>query len=175
MNRVFLLFYCHDSQADEIVKIRRCSCLEWTNKGISVRTEEGEKHIHANNQAVGSIHLTPMDHRHNGTNVGQTEVSLVREWRAAQDIMQNCSIVVGMHPDQAAEYIVDAALLARKPFALVPCCTYSQEFPGRRLKNGKDVRSYNDLIVYLCEKNSDIQTSQLPFEGKNVVVFWKPL
>jgi hypothetical protein len=70
----------------------------------------------------------------------------------ACDIVKNCSIVVGMHPDQvrqslpslssltpsvtprqAVEHIIDFALLNNKPFAVVPCCVYHKQFPHRSL------------------------------------------
>ena len=44
-------------------------------------------------------------------------------------------IIIGMHPDQATEVIVDMALKYRKPFALVPCCVFAHENPHRRLKD----------------------------------------
>ena len=34
-----------------------------------------------------------------------------------------------MHPDEVTECIVDAALGAGKPFAVVPCCVFSRRFP----------------------------------------------
>jgi hypothetical protein len=44
-------------------------------------------------------------------------------------------VIIGMHPDQATEAIVDMALKYRKPFAVVPCCVFSHENPHRRLKD----------------------------------------
>jgi hypothetical protein len=37
-------------------------------------------------------------------------------------LLEDCSIVVGLHPDQATEPIVDFALENNKSFAVVPCC-----------------------------------------------------
>ena len=51
--------------------------------------------------------------------------TMVVDFGIALDIVRNCSIVVGMHPDQAAEHIVDFALAMGKPFAVIPCCVYS--------------------------------------------------
>ena len=47
----------------------------------------------------------------------------------------NCDIIIGMHPDQATEPIIDMALKYQKPFAVVPCCVFAHENPHRRLKN----------------------------------------
>ena len=38
-----------------------------------------------------------------------------------------------MHPDQAVDAIIDAALYKNISFFVVPCCTYSREFPNRRI------------------------------------------
>jgi hypothetical protein len=72
----------------------------------------------------------------------------------ARSIVQNCSIVVGMHPDQAAEHILDFAVLNDKPCAFIPCCVYSRQFPRRRSAAGQPVRKYGDLIEYLLAKLS---------------------
>jgi len=45
-------------------------------------------------------------------------------------------LAVGMHPDQATEPIIDAALALGKPFAVVPCCVFPDLFPHRRTRTG---------------------------------------
>jgi len=40
--------------------------------------------------------------------------------------------LVGMHPDEATDMIIDIGLRYNKPFAMVPCCVFSQKFPNRR-------------------------------------------
>lgn len=42
----------------------------------------------------------------------------------AADCLQDCSLVVGLHPDQATDSIVDFALQHSKSFAVVPCCVF---------------------------------------------------
>jgi hypothetical protein len=51
-------------------------------------------------------------------------------------------MLVGMHPDQPTGALVLFALKYKKPFAVVPCCIYSKDFPKRRLKDGTDVRTH---------------------------------
>ncbi|KAI9207164.1 uncharacterized protein BJ171DRAFT_566008 [Polychytrium aggregatum] len=85
--------------------------------------------------------------------------------------LRMCSMLVGMHPDQATEGIVDAALAWGRPFAVVPCCVFAKEFPGRRLRSGAPVSTVDDLVAYLCEKADGIQTAHLPFHGRNLVVY----
>jgi hypothetical protein len=55
-----------------------------------------------------------------------------------------------LHQDQATDYIVRAARHYGKPFALVPCCVFPSEFPGRRLSNGAKVVTYPQLLEYLA-------------------------
>ncbi|GIM13121.1 hypothetical protein Vretimale_16270 [Volvox reticuliferus] len=50
-----------------------------------------------------------------------------------RELLLGCSMVVGLHPDQATEAILDFALECGKPFALVPCCVFPRLFPNRRL------------------------------------------
>ena len=74
--------------------------------------------------------------------------------------------------EQATGPIVEFAQRTRKPFAVVPCCVYSGEFPRRRLPDGRPVRTYEELIEYLVAKDpSAVQVTELPFEGRNKVVF----
>ncbi|KXZ53943.1 hypothetical protein GPECTOR_6g861 [Gonium pectorale] len=56
------------------------------------------------------------------------------EAEAVAELLRNCSLVVGLHPDQATEAILDFALQGGKPFALLPCCVFPRLFPGRRLR-----------------------------------------
>jgi len=48
-------------------------------------------------------------------------------------VVDDANLIVGMHPDQAVDAIIDAALYKNISFFVVPCCTYSREFPNRRI------------------------------------------
>lgn len=77
-----------------------------------------------------------------------------------------------MHPDQVTEAIVDAALLCDKPFAVVPCCVFPNLFPHRKKADGSGpVVSYEDLVKYLQAKHPSIKSCNLPFMGRNVVLY----
>ncbi|KAK3240014.1 hypothetical protein CYMTET_50104 [Cymbomonas tetramitiformis] len=81
-----------------------------------------------------------------------------------KQILGGCSMVVGMHPDQAAGEIIQFALALGKPFACVPCCTYSREFPRRKFE-GRQVTTYEDLCGYLQSLDPErIGIQELPFE-----------
>jgi len=96
------------------------------------------------------------------------------------DMLEGASILIGMHPDQATEPIVDMALKHKKPFAVVPCCVFGQENPHRRLSNGGEVNTTLDLIQYLMEKDTSngvlgtMHKEFLAFDGMNIVVFYRP-
>merc|ERR1711862_968019 len=94
----------------------------WTDKGLQTQSNEIEN------------------------NVGEEgdDSSLYDEWSWGdlKFLLENCSCVVGMHPDQAAEGIVDFALRMKKPFALLPCCVYSKQFPKKKTSDGKHVTNY---------------------------------
>eukprot|EP00884_Botryococcus_braunii_P010341 jgi/Botrbrau1/19308/Bobra.0073s0047.1 len=50
------------------------------------------------------------------------------------EALRRCSIVVGLHPDQATDPILEFALAFGKPFAIIPCCVFARQFPHRRLR-----------------------------------------
>ena len=82
-----------------------------------------------------------------------------------KELFINCSVFVGMHPDEATEAIVDVALMLRKPFAIVPCCVMSRVFPDRRCCDGTRVDKYETFVRYLSEKHPSVQSAFLPFAG----------
>ena len=101
-----------------------------------------------------------------------------------------CSVVVGMHPDEATEAIVDFARVRGKPFAVVPCCVFPAMFPHRRVRRdgegGRDgggdtaggvgddvpVTERRQLVRWLAGKTRG-EVAYLAFEGANQVVYSK--
>lgn len=77
---------------------------------------------------------------------------------------------VGMHPDQATGAIVEIACQRGEPFAVVPCCVFSDDFPEREV-DGRRVRTHDDLISWIRKWDDKIEVEYLDFSGKNVVVF----
>lgn len=124
----------------------------------------------------------------------------VTSFKEARSIVQDCSMVLGMHPDQAAEHILDFALRNNKPCAFIPCCVYARQFPRRRTAAGTPVRKYGELVEYLLGKlsvcvlcsdpaasSTSTDTSscdyippslaqfgivEMDFEGKNLLIFY---
>jgi tRNA-dihydrouridine synthase A len=90
----------------------------------------------------------------------------------ACELLRDCSLIVGMHPDAATEAIVDFALAADKSFAVVPCCVFAAAFAQRRV-GGRAVRTHAQLVAYLVAKDPErIRVATLPFAGRNVVVYY---
>jgi hypothetical protein len=100
---------------------------------------------------------------------------------------EECAVVVGMHPDEATESIVDFAVARGKPFAVVPCCVFPAMFPDRRVRRdgeGEDggggkvgggvvpVTERRQLVRWLAGKTRG-EVAYLAFEGANQVVYSK--
>ncbi|KAI9913968.1 hypothetical protein PsorP6_005532 [Peronosclerospora sorghi] len=88
-----------------------------------------------------------------------------------KELFAKCSVLVGMHPDEATESIVDAVLTLRKPFAIVPCFVMSRLFTDRRCWDGTPVVKYETFIKYLREKHSSVQSHFLPFSVCNQLLY----
>ncbi|CAJ1434267.1 unnamed protein product, partial [Effrenium voratum] len=84
-----------------------------------------------------------------------------------QALLASASLVVGLHPDEATEAIVDLALRYGRKFAVVPCCVFAQLFPHRRAPGGEEVRTLSQFCAYLRAKDARIQEAMLDFEGRN--------
>ena len=83
-----------------------------------------------------------------------------------------CAAVLGLHPDEATEPIVDCCLAAAKPFAVVPCCVFADSNPHRRLADGSAVRSVEQYVAYLAAKDRRVQVGTVAgMPGRNVVVY----
>jgi hypothetical protein len=94
-----------------------------------------------------------------------------------QEAIQNASVLVGLHADGATEAIVDAALKYQKPFVVVPCCVFPNLFHDRKVyddeaKRMVSVRSHEQFCRYLLAKDPRFQIETLPFEGRNVAIWW---
>ena len=114
--------------------------------------------------------------------------SLGIDFESASSIVKTADLVVGMHPDQAVDAIVDLALYQNISFFVVPCCVFWREFRHRRVRvpvgdeetSGSDletatrmkpVTTYQELIDYLQAKSPDIKQKVLPFEGRNICLY----
>ena len=87
------------------------------------------------------------------------------------ELIKGCSLIIGMHPDEATVDIVDVALNKKINFAVVPCCVFHNKFPERKLKSGKEVVEYQDLIQFILEKDDKLQTAFLNIKGRNKVIY----
>uniref|UniRef100_A0A7S4KBR0 C3H1-type domain-containing protein n=1 Tax=Odontella aurita TaxID=265563 RepID=A0A7S4KBR0_9STRA len=90
-------------------------------------------------------------------------------------ILRSASILVGLHPDQPTGDIVDLALAMSKPFAVVPCCVFPRQYSKRTLPCGAPVRTYDQLLDWIRAKDERIQTHDLGFGGRSIVLYFDPL
>jgi len=83
--------------------------------------------------------------------------------------------------DGATEAIVDCALKYQKPFVVVPCCVFPNFFPMRTisvdLEDGNPpqitpVRTWEQFCTYLLRKDPRFVREELPFEGRNIAIWW---
>ena len=89
------------------------------------------------------------------------------------ELIKGCSLIIGMHPDEATVDIVEVALAKKINFAVVPCCVFHNKFPDRKLKNGKEVVEYPDIIQFILEKDDSLKTDFLNIKGRNKVIYKK--
>jgi len=115
--------------------------------------------------------------------------------------VENSTLILGLHADGATEAIVDVALKFNKPFVVVPCCVFPNFFKSRTIlvectddndkddDNGKNknnnnnngtahkmksipVRTHDQFCLYLLRKDPRFVMEQLPFEGRNIAIWW---
>lgn len=90
---------------------------------------------------------------------------------AQKAILDGASLLIGMHPDQATEPIVNGALQAEKPYAVVPCCVFASLAPERRTPDGEPVVNTKQFIEYLGAKDASSEFANLKFEGIMLLFF----
>lgn len=101
--------------------------------------------------------------------------------------VRDASLIIGLHADGATEAIVDAALLYQKPFVVVPCCVFPNLFCERYITIPNEdsitestdanlryvpVRTHDQFCKYLLAKDSRFEMEILPFEGRNIAIWW---
>lgn len=103
----------------------------------------------------------------------ETAINALKNGDEAWEDVLKCQVVVGLHPDQATGGIVELATALGRPFAVVPCCTFADDFPERRLSGDRPVRTYDDLVEWLTFQGTTAEKDFLMFFGKNLVVYTK--
>lgn len=94
---------------------------------------------------------------------------------STSELVKDCVLIIGMHPDEATVPIVKAALKLNKNFAVVPCCVFPSLFKDRKLKSGQHVVDYSHILQFiyeLCKDNNvDVYNHYLKITGRNRVLF----
>lgn len=77
---------------------------------------------------------------------------------------------------QATEPIVDFALAASKPFAVVPCCVFPSHNQHRKTPKGGVVTTLAEFVDYLVNKNPEriCQDRLDNVPGCNRIVWFRP-
>ncbi|KAL3945294.1 MAG: hypothetical protein SGBAC_000642 [Bacillariaceae sp.] len=88
-----------------------------------------------------------------------------------EKLVHDASMLVGIHPDEPTEDILDLALKFDKPVAIVPCCVFPGLFPSRTLPSGEGVQTHEQFLEYLLAKDDRLRIETLPFEGRNRVIY----
>lgn len=88
-----------------------------------------------------------------------------------EQLVEDANCLIGLHPDECTEDILDVALKYKKPVAIVPCCVFPDLFPTRKMPCGTTVRTYEAFLQYLLKKDSRLKKATLSFEGKNQVIY----
>ena len=111
-------------------------------------------------------------------------------------LLEECTAIVGMHPDQATDAIIHVAMKHDKPWMICPCCvfpnTFVRKFRRRRRRRCFDedededdaeeeeeedalcvVRSYDDFCDYIRDSIDPPHVHEvvLDFPGRNKVPF----
>lgn len=92
----------------------------------------------------------------------------IERWQArVEDIdIQAFDLVVALHPDEATEPVVRAAIASNIAFAVVPCCVFPLDGISR---------TQEEWICYLAHLVPRIQCDTLSIAGANSVLWWKPV
>ena len=151
-------------------EIDRAKQIVWTTKGL--QHEDGSNY-NEESETVPMSHYESIQTANSTNNTVDYDTNIVDPTKA-QELLNKCNLIIGLHPDQAAGEIVEYALSKRIPWCIVPCCVYSQCFTKRKLKNGSLVKSYDDLVKWLCERDPRACVATLDIEGKNKVVYTLP-
>jgi hypothetical protein len=154
----------------------RSSRVEWGSQGLSDTGHGEEEEAESEATELDALAVRERLEVEQDGAASLHPAYLEKEWAKACEVLSSASVAIGMHPDQAAGALVQFAVDRGLPFAVVPCCVYSAEFPKRKLKDGRRVKSYEDLCDFLQEQAPDIERVVLPgLEGRNVCLFRLPL
>ena len=82
--------------------------------------------------------------------------------RVQQVDLRSFDLIVALHPDEATEHVIRAAIEHGKDFAVVPCCVFPMDGVKRNKEEWKE---------YLISLSPDIMTTSLPIQGDNVVLY----
>jgi len=157
--------------------LQESKLASWTEKGLLDPGKDSGPG--SDNCSGGTDHVVtyPFIYDNNELELDNFGTNEIIDYDCAVAAVRDCSIIVGMHADQATEHLVEFALRNDKAFALLPCCIYSRQFPTRVSRTGELVTTYAQFVEYLIAKDplGRIRAVELDFEGKNILLYYVPI
>jgi hypothetical protein len=77
-------------------------------------------------------------------------------------LLPKITLVIGYHPDQATEHILNSALMNNTSFCVLPCCVFPLDGVSM---------SFADWVDYLHSKDPAIERTRLNARGRNVILY----
>lgn len=98
--------------------------------------------------------------------VREGRLSTIERWRSGVENanLAGFDLIVAMHPDEATEPALRAAVTNDIDCAIIPCCV----FPLDGVK-----RTKREWLDYLMSLAPNLQTAELPITGDNVILWRK--
>jgi hypothetical protein len=169
------LCFCHGINV-VMVDPRACDIVRcFTSLVLPKLPKKWQQRLKAQQEANPRVleEITSKRFRQLVTTFDQTTLSTCQD---LQDVVQNASLLVGMHADGATEAIVNVALELQRPFVVVPCCVFPRLFAERTIQQQDgsmvQVRTHEQFCQYLLQKDPRLVSVVLPFEGRNVAIWW---
>ena len=108
-------------------------------------------------------------------NIGFQQISSLFNHQFIQSnlsIWNQADVIIGLHPDEATDDIIEMSMKYFKPFICVPCCVFPNKFPNRKLKSsGKTVRQHDELIEYIMEKAREVNLLKHTSNSNKTMVY----
>lgn len=97
-----------------------------------------------------------------------SDFSYHKDYFMGTEDIPDISLIVGMHPDEATDILIQYAKDKSLPFAVVPCCVKSFKV---KIKGDDPWLRYLKSIVKFSH---EIRDTRLPIRGKNLLIWGKP-
>ena len=141
----------NNTKSKTVILTKQSSSTTDTTMDGTTNTTQNTKNINVNNNVNTNTQSEPSSTSTTTTTNATTE--LLPSNHHLQDLfnddfvhkhgamLHDCTVIIGMHPDQATEDIVDVAIQYQKPFAVVPCCVFPKNGISMPLEQWVSIQS----------------------------------